>query len=603
MSNDRNIRRQIEDLRHVMAEEQVSAYLVGTADFHDSEYAGPYFRCREFLTGFTGSAGTAVVTAEEAGLWTDGRYFVQAARELSGSGITLYRMGEPDVPTVEEFLAEKLKKGDVLGFDGRCISEAACEKLEKKLPAGVRFCMDKDLVGRVWPDRPALPQSPVWQLDEKYAGLSAKEKITQVRLAMKMRGSDMHVLTSLDDICWLLNLRGSDIPCTPVFLAFLIMTQEKIRLFADESRIPAEVLQGLAENGVETAPYQSFFEEAGRMSGHAVLLEKGRISAAVWRSLSENNALNDRINPTTFLKAVKNPVECENMRRCHRKDAVAMIRFLRWLEQEVPGGDVDEASAAAHLDKLRMEQEGCLGPSFDTISAYSDNAAMCHYEAPAVGSRKLSPRGLYLVDSGGQYLEGTTDITRTVALGPVTEEEKKYFTLVAVGFLRLMNARFREGVRGLTLDYAAREVLWKEGLDFNHGTGHGVGFLGVVHEGPQAIRFRVREESLERDNAPFAPGMVTSDEPGLYIEGKCGIRTENLLLCVPGPETAFGKFLEFEPLTLVPVDLSVIDVRWMSDEDIEALNRYHRKVYEEIGPLLLPEEQAWLRNATRNIER
>lgn len=602
MATDRKtIRERIAALRERMAEEGIDAWLAGTADYHDSEYVGPFFKCREYITGFTGSAGTAVITASRAGLWTDGRYFVQAAEELRDTGVSLYRMGEPDVPTVEEFLKDTLEEGMVLGMDGRCVSEETAERLEKALP-GITFSAGKDLIGTVWEDRPALPAEPVWILEEKYAGEPASEKIGRLRQEMEKRGTDTHVLTSLDDICWLLNLRGNDIPCTPVFLAFLAVSTERIRLFTDESRLPGPVLRYLESLGTEVCGYRGFFEAVREMRGRKVLLEKARVSMDVWRALSEENRPVDAINPTTRMKAVKNAVEAENMRKCHKKDAVAVIRFLRWLEREVPRGHVDEAKAAAKLDELRMEQEGCLGPSFETISAYSDNAAMCHYEAPEKGSRKLSPSGLYLVDSGGQYLEGTTDITRTVALGALTEEEKKYFTLVAVGFLRLMNARFREGTRGLTLDYAAREPLWKEGLDFNHGTGHGVGYLGAVHEGPQAIRFRVSPKTLERDNAPFAAGMVTSDEPGLYIEGKCGIRTENLLLCTEGPRNGFGRFLQFEPLTLVPLDLTAIDTRWMTAEDIRMLNEYHRRVKEEISPLLEEEEKEWLERAAGEIE-
>ena len=603
MTKKETIKERIRKLRECMEEMHAAAYLAGTADFHDSEYAAPYFKCREYISGFTGSAGTCVITREKAGLWTDGRYFIQAAEELQGTGIDLYRAGEPDVPSVEKYLGEILAPGDILAFDGRTVSEQFCERLEKKLSAGVRILPDRDLIGQIWTDRPRLSAEPVWILAEKYAGKPAEEKIKDVRRTMEQEGADIHVLTSLDDICWLLNLRGSDIPCTPVFFAFLIISGEKIRLYTEEDRLGPEVRKYLRETGVETEGYLRFFETVRDIRGKHILLEKGRVSTFVWRSLSGENELTDRINPTTIMKAVKNSTECENMRRCHRKDAVSVIRFLMWLEREVPKGNTDEASAAAYLDQLRRQQEGCLGPSFDTIAAYGENAAIVHYEAPAEGSSRLLPRGLFMVDSGGQYLEGTTDITRTVALGPLTEEEKKCFTLVLAGFLRLMNAKFREGARGLTLDYAAREALWREGLDFNHGTGHGVGYLGSVHEGPQAIRFRASAETLESANAIFKPGMVVSDEPGLYLEGKFGVRTENLLLCKEGQKTAFGTFLEFEPLTLVPVDLTAIDTRYMTDEDIENLNRYHRMVYEEISPLLLPEEAEWLARATEALHR
>lgn len=597
------IRERIRVLREIMAERGIDAYLIPTADFHGSEYVSEFFKCREYMTGFTGSAGTAVITVEEAGLWTDGRYFVQAASELSGSGMTLYRMGEKDVPTVEEYLERKLPDGGCLAFDGRVVDGQTGAHLEEMLSKrGIRLFCEVDLVGEIWKDRPALPQGPVWILEEAYAGESAEEKIRRVREAMKEQNADIHIVTSLDDIIWLLNLRGSDVLCTPVFLSYLILTESELSLFVSREKLTPAVETYLTNLGVRILDYDKVYEAAAALESSRILLEKSCVNYQLLRSLPKTAAVVDVMNPSSRFKAVKNGTEIANLRDAHRKDGVAMVRFIRWIKEAVKqteGEPVTELSAAAYLDGLRAEQDGFLDLSFPTISAYGANAAMCHYSATEESNAVLKPAGLFLVDSGGQYLEGTTDITRTIALGPLTEKEKEYFTLVSCGMLRLLDMQFPSGCHGFNVDLAARELLWKRGLDYNHGTGHGVGYLGVVHERPNSIRWRVA--AGKPDRSVFEAGMVTSDEPGLYLEGEFGIRTENLMLCVEAEKTEFGQFLRFENLTWVPIDLDAIVPELLEPRDRRLLNDYHKGVYENLAPYLKEDERLWLREATREI--
>lgn len=597
---EQQVNERIAALRALMSQKGIDAYLIPTADFHESEYVDGYFKCREFMTGFTGSAGTAVITMKEAGLWTDGRYFVQAAKQLSGSEVKLFKMGEEGVPTMEEYLTAELQEEGVLGFDGRVVNDSFGEELIELLSKKkVTVSYDEDLVGQLWEDRPPLPKEPVWILEEKYAGKSAKEKLADLRKAMEARNATVHVLTTLDDIIWLLNIRGNDVPCTPVVLSYMLLTRDRTFLFINREVLNSEVSAYLKEIGVTVLPYHDIYEIVQTLKYERVLLERGKVNFAICRSLDETVTVINAMNPTSLAKAVKNPVEQENLRRIHIKDGTAMVKYIYWLKKNVGQMEIDELSAAAYLDDLRSGIEGNLGLSFPTISAYSDNAAMCHYSATEESNKKLQPRGLYLVDSGGQYYEGTTDITRTIALGEVTAEEKKYFTLVAACMLRLLSVKFPYGCHGYNFDYAARELLWREGLNFNHGTGHGVGYLGGVHERPNGVRWRVVPE--RQDSAVFEAGMVTSDEPGMYLEGKFGIRTENLMLCVQAEKNEFGQFMEFENLTWVPIDLDAIDPAYLEPRDRELLNNYHKGVYEKIAPYLAAEEAEWLRHATRAI--
>ena len=587
-------------LRAKMKEYHVDACLVPTSDFHESEYVGPYFKCRAYITGFTGSAGTAVITGEDALLWTDGRYFVQAAKQLRDTGVTLMKMGEEGVPTVEEYLQSHIKEGMTLAFDGRVVNDSLGETLAKKLP-GVAFSYDKDLVGEIWNDRPALSCEPVWILDEKYAGESASSKLQKIRGKMEACGASVHVLTALDDIVWMLNIRGNDIPCNPVVLSYLILTQKECHLFIQEAALNDEVRSYLDGLGVAIHPYDSVYTYAKELHGETILLEKSHVNYTLCKSLEDQNTLIDGMNPASPLKAVKNPVEMENIRKAHIKDGVAVTKFIYWLKTNIGKIPMDELSVSDKLYSLRQEQEGFLGLSFDTISAYGPNAAMCHYQPTPEDHAQLKPEGLYLVDSGGQYYEGTTDITRTVALGPLTQEEKEHFTVTAMGTLRLGNAKFLHGCIGINLDYLARGAFWERGLDFNHGTGHGVGYLLNVHERPNGIRWRIVPERM--DNAVLEEGMLTSDEPGIYIEGSHGIRTENLMLCRKAEKNQYGQFMRFEFVTFVPIDLDAIDTSYMTEKDVELLNAYHREVYEKISPYLNNEERDWLKEYTRAIEK
>ena len=622
----KDINGRIEKLRELMREAHMDAYLVPTADFHESEYVGEHFKCRQFITGFTGSAGTAVITMDKARLWVDGRYFVQAAGELAGSEVEMMKMGHEGVPTPEEYLEEVLPEGGCLGFDGRVVNARSGRELEDRLEdKKVSIVCDQDLIGRIWEDRPLLSDRPAWVLDEKFSGRSAQDKIAFLREQMKKFHATVHLLTTLDDIGWLLNIRGDDIRFNPVPLAYVMATMEQLYLFVNPEILehpadplslgnPADPLSGregsLGEDGktvreylegigVTVKPYNSIYEMAGQLSGEKVLLETGRLNYALYRQVEGKNKVIDRMNPTASEKAVKNETEIANEKKAHIKDGVAMTRFIYWLKKNIGRIPMDELSVQEHLEGLRAEQEGYLEPSFATISAYGPHAAMCHYSSSPATNVPLEPRGLYLVDSGGHYYEGSTDITRTIAMGPLTDEEKEHFTLVLMSMLRLGNVKFLHGCRGLSIDYAGREVLWSRGLNFEHGTGHGVSYLGSVHERPNGIRFKTVPE--RQDDGILEAGMITSDEPGVYIEGSHGIRTENLLLCVKDEKNAYGQFLRFEFLTYVPIDRDAIDKSLMTERDIRLLNEYHAQVYEKISPYLNEDEAAWLKEATRPI--
>lgn len=590
----------LEQLRRIMCEKGIDVYLIPTSDFHESEYVGDHFKCREFLTGFTGSAGTAVVTKEEAGLWTDGRYFVQAAKQLEGSGFTLRKMGQEGVPSVNEYLQEVMPQGGVLGFDGRVVNGSLGQEFSELLETKqVSFSCEEDLVGMLWENRPKLSAKPVWILDEKYTGKSAAQKLEDLRKAMEENHAGVHVLTTLDDIVWLFNIRGGDVPHNPVVLSYVVMTREECFLFINEETLDDTVKAYLEGLHVTVKPYDDIYGFVKGFRGERVLLERSRVNYAIVNNLDSSNRIIDRMNPTAAAKAVKNPTEIDNERLAHIKDGVAVTKFMYWLKKNVGKVPMTEISAADYLQSLRKQQEGYLEDSFSTISAYGENAAMCHYSATPESNRAIEPKGLYLVDSGGQYYEGTTDITRTIAVGPVTDEERQHFTLVAMSMLRLGHAKFLYGCRGLSLDYAARQPLWERGLNYDHGTGHGVGYLLNVHERPNGIRYKMVPERM--DSAVIEEGMICSDEPGIYIEGSHGIRTENLIVSKKAEKNSYGQFMEFEFLTFVPIDLDALDVSLMEKRDIQYLNEYHRQVYEKIVPYLTEEEGQWLKEATREI--
>ena len=588
-------------LRREMEKRNISVYVVPTADFHESEYVGEHFKARKYITGFTGSAGTAVITMTEAGLWTDGRYFLQAEEQLRGSTVTLYRMGQEGVPTVTEYVKSALPEGGVLGFDGRVINAELGQSFERiAREKGGALAEEEDLIGLIWDDRPPLPCAEAFVLSDEYAGKSAAEKIADVREAMAKAGADIHLLTSLYDIAWLLNVRGNDIDYVPVVLSYLALTAEECFWFVQEAALTPAVREHLDAVGVKTRPYESFYDYAAAIAPSAkVLLSRKVCSTRLCAALAGGVEVIDRENPTVLMRAMKNAVELRNTRLAHQKDAVAMIRFIRWLKENVGKTTVTEISAADYLEARRREQPGFLELSFATICGYGPHGAIIHYGATPETDVPLAAEGLLLVDSGGHYLEGTTDITRTIALGPVTDEMREAFTRVLRSHLALAGARFLHGCTGLNLDILARGPLWEAGLDYRHGTGHGIGHILNVHEGPNGFRWKPSPERSE--GSVLEEGMITSDEPGLYFEGKFGVRTESELLCRKGELTEYGQFMFFENLTYVPIDLDAVDITMLNETERRALNEYHAMVYETVAPLLEEDERVWLREATRAI--
>ena len=591
----------LKKLREEMAQRGIDIYVVPTSDFHDSEYVGEHFKARKFITGFTGSAGTAVITMTEAGLWTDGRYFVQAERQLEGSTVTLYRMGEEGVPTVDEFLAEKLPENGCLGFDGRVIGGTWGRRMEKlaEKKNGTIHC-NEDLIDIIWEDRPALSKEPAFILEEKYAGKSTAEKLAAVREAMEKEGADYHILTSLYDIAWLLNVRGGDIECVPVVLSYLVLTEKECIWFLQEEIVDEKLRTYLNENHITTRAYDAIYEYVLDIPANAkVLLSAGQVNYRIVSSLNEDITIIDKPNPTLLMKAVKNPTEVDNTRAAHVKDGVAVTKFMYWLKNNIGKTKITEISASDYLENLRKEQENFLGISFNTISAYGANAAMMHYSATPESDTELKPEGFLLVDSGGHYYEGTTDITRTFALGPITDEMRTHFTAVCRSNMNLAHAKFLYGCTGLNLDILARGPLWEMGIDYKCGTGHGVGYLLNVHEGPNGFRWRVVAE--RNDSGVLQEGMITTDEPGVYLEGKYGIRTENELVCHKSCKNEYGQFMEFENITYAPIDLDAIDPEQMTKREREYLNEYHAMVYKTLSPYMTEEENEWLKRYTRAI--
>ncbi len=593
------IQERLAALREEMKKRNIAIYVVPTADFHESEYVGTHFKARTFITGFTGSAGTAVITLMEAGLWTDGRYFVQAAKQLEGTTVTLYRMGEDGVPTINEYIKSTLKEGGCIGFDGRVINGHWGEEFKKIADEkhGSLY-VDEDLIDLIWEDRPAMSCEKAWILDEQYSGRSTADKMAAVRAEMDTKGATVHLMSSLYDIAWLLNVRGNDISYVPVVLSYLAMTKDSCIWFLQEEIVDEKLRRYLDENGIQTKPYDSFYDYVKTLANETILMNRSVVNYRICNNIADSNQIIDDVDPTTPLKAVKNQVEVDNTRNAHVKDAVAMCKFMYWLKKNVGKIPMTEISASDYLAELRARQEGFLDLSFDTICGYADHGAIVHYAATPESDVALKPEGLLLVDSGGHYLEGTTDITRTFALGPVTDEMKADFTRVCRSNMNLANVRFLHGCTGRNIDIVAREPLWEAGMDYKHGTGHGVGYVLNVHEGPNSFRWQNSAISKE---CVFEEGMITTDEPGIYIEGKYGIRTENELVCRKGEKNEFGQFMYFENITYVPIDLDAIDPDQMTSTEKNRLNSYHENVYRVVSPFLEGEELAWLKQATRAI--
>ncbi len=591
---------QVTELRSVMKEKGVDFYLIPTDDFHASEYVGDYFKTRAYVSGFTGSAGTLLVGADWAGLWTDGRYFLQAADQLRDTGITLMKMGEPEIPTLVEFLGKELSAGMKLGFDGRCVNTQLYLTLkglaEKK---GASVSGEMDLVGEIWTDRPALSACPAFELPLELTGKCRADKIHMVQTVLKEKGADALVLSTLMDICWLLNIRGGDVACIPVVLSYAVVKADQVRLFANPEIFSEEIAANLKADGVEILPYDSVYTYVSKLPcGSTVMLNPSVMNSRLYASVPDGVAILEDVNPTELPKAIKNPTEVTNFREAHVRDGVAVTRFMRWVKETVGQEEMTEISAAEKLETFREAMPDYMGKSFRPIIAWGPHGAIVHYSATPESDAKVENHSFLLCDTGGHYRQGTTDITRTFAVGALTAEEKDAFTLVLKSNLRMGDVKFKYGCSGQNLDIIARQPLWDLGMDFNHGTGHGVGYLLSVHEGPHQLRWNNR---TGRKPTVLEPGMIISNEPGLYLEGKFGIRHENLVVVKEGQKTSFGRFLEFETLTMVPFDLDGINAELLDEREKALLNAYHKKVFETLSPRMEAEELAWLANATREI--
>ena len=591
------INNRIAALRAHIAQEQIQAFIIPSTDPHLSEYVAPHWQSREWISGFTGSAGTVVVTAKDAGLWTDSRYFLQAARQLEGTCITLYKEMLPETPNIPEFLSAHLQEGDCVGIDGKMFSAEEVEHLQKELKkSGIRIKSIADPMQLLWTDRPAMPLAPAFVYDTKYAGMSFTEKLPAVRQAMEAAGADSLLLSALDEIAWLLNIRGNDVHCNPVVVSYLLIEKDKVNYFVQPQKVTPELAEYFSANGISVHPYEEIGDYLNSFNAHSILMNPAKTNYAIYSAIRPGCLIINGASPVALLKAIRNKQEIAGIHAAMQRDGVALVKFLKWLDEAVPAGKETEISVDKKLHTFRAAQPLYMGESFDTIAGYREHGAIVHYEATPETDVTLKPEGFLLLDSGAQYLDGTTDITRTIALGPLTEEEKTDYTLILKGHIALAMAVFPEGTRGAQLDVLARMPIWKERMNYLHGTGHGVGHFLNVHEGPQSIRMNENPVALQ-------PGMVTSNEPGVYKAGSHGIRTENLVLTVPAGEGMFGKYLKFETLTLCPICRKGIIKELLTAEEIGWLNDYHRTVYEKLSPDLNNDEKEWLKEACKAVIR
>lgn len=595
------IKQRIENIRDLMKEKNIYAYIVPSSDYHQSEYVGDYFKSREFMSGFTGSAGTLIISMDEAGLWTDGRYFIQAENELKDSGIKLFKMGEEGVPTIEEYLLEKLPKNSTLGFDGRVMSVKEGQSLANKLAfKGINIEYKYDLVNDIWEDRCSLPTEKAFLLGTEYSGESFSDKLYRIRAVMKEKKATTHILASLDDIAWLFNIRGRDVKSNPVVLSYAVITIDSVYLFIDKNKIGKDIRAELSKENVQIKGYEEVYEFIKNIDeNEVVLIDTSKVNYAIYNNIPSNVQKIEERNPSILFKSIKNEIELKNIRNSHIKDGVAFTKFMYWLKNNIGKIEITEISATQKLEEFRREQDKFIEPSFSTIAAYKDHAAMMHYSATEESNYKLEPRDLFLVDSGGQYFDGTTDITRTIALGPIPENVRKDFTNVVRGMIRLSKAKFLYGCRGYNLDILARGPLWEEGIDYKCGTGHGIGFVLNVHEGPNGFRWKVREDI--DDSCILEEGMVTTNEPGVYVENSHGIRIENEIVVRKAEKNEYGQFMDFEVITFAPIDLDAIDESLILKDEKVYLNNYHKQVYDKISPYLNEEEKQWLKTYTREI--
>ena len=582
------INKRIEEARKSMKKHKVDAYIVTSSDYHQSEYIGDYFKGREYLSDFTGSAGILVIFNDEACLWTDGRYHIQAENQLKGSEIKLFKQGNTGVPTYKEYIVSKLAENSKIGIDAKILLSSDVNEILSKKNFKI---VDFDLLAEVWEKRPALAAEKIFILEDKYTGKSYKEKVKEIRASLKEKNADYNIISSLDDIAWIYNFRGDDVQHNPVALSFTVISEKKASLYIDKNKLNEGAKKYFKDNKVEVKGYFEFFEDIKKLKGN-ILVDFNKTSYAIYEAISKNNLIN-AMNPSTYLKAHKNETEIANTKDIHVQDGAAIVKFMYWLKNNYKKGNITEFSAEEKINSLREKIEGYIDLSFHTISAFGKNAAMMHYSAPEKNSTKIED-GVYLLDSGGTYLKGTTDITRTFFLGKVGKQEKIDNTLVLKGMLALSRAKFLFGATGTNLDILARQFLWNVGIDYKCGTGHGVGHILNVHEGPHGIRFQYNPQRLE-------VGMIVTNEPGAYIEGSHGIRIENELLVKEACETEHGQFLEFETITYAPIDLDGIVKSLLTKEEKEQLNTYHKEVYEKLKPYLTKTEQAFLKEYTKEI--
>ncbi len=586
----RSIKEKVDALRSKMKESGVVAYLVPSSDPHQSEYLPEHYKTREYISGFTGSAGTALVTLDEAILWTDGRYFLQAEKQLAGTPFVLYKMGEPGVPTVSEYLKDKLKKNEKLGFDGKVVSLSMLEDLKKSLSSEVGMSSDRDLVGEIWEDRPKARFSKAFVFGKEYAGEDAKSKIERVRKTLKEEGATSTVIGALEDVCYLFNIRGRDVRCNPVVTSYAYVDDKKAVLFVASEQLTSEVREYLSTQGVEVMEYNEVFTFVEKLTGK-VHLDPARTNAYLFSKLHTETV--KKLNITSSMKAIKTDVELDNFREAMAVDGVAMLSIIKWVEENA-GTGITEWDVSEKLLEFRKKGDKFLEESFETIAGYGPDGAIIHYAPSSAGSAKLEKKSFLLLDSGGHYLTGTTDITRTIPLGELTEEEKENYTAVLKGHIQLAMAKFKEGTTGYALDAITRQPIWRLGKDYKHGTGHGVGMVLSVHEGPQSISARMLD-------VPIELGMVTSDEPGLYIANKHGIRIESLIATVPYCENEYGTFYQFETITICPIDTKPILKDRMLKEEIDWLNAYHEKVYQVLEKRVAPDMLPFLKEKTKKI--
>lgn len=592
------INQRLESLREVMRREHLSAFIFPSTDAHQSEYVADHWQGRTWISGFNGSAGTAVVTMKSAALWTDSRYFLAAEEQLKGTEFQLMKLKIEGTPTISEWLAQELQGENAeVGLDGMVNSYHETMGLiaDLRKSGGITVRTNFDPLGLIWTDRPAIPGNPVEIQPMEFAGESVASKISRIRTALRQRHADGMLISALDDIAWTLNLRGTDVHCVPVFVSYLLISSQQVSLYVDSAKINDEVKAYLTENGISLYPYNKVAEGLERYSEYNILLDGDETSYFLWKTVKCQEIIAGN-SPVPAMKAQKNDREIAGFRQAMLRDGVAMVKFLRWLKPAVEAGGQTEISIDRKLTSLRAEQHLFRDISFDTIAGYQAHGAIVHYEATPETDVALKPEGLILIDSGAQYQDGTTDITRTIALGPVTEEMKHVYTLVLKGHIQLELAKFPDGASGTQLDALARECMWREGYNYLHGTGHGVGSYLSVHEGPHQIR-------MEWKPTPLRAGMTVTDEPGLYLSGKFGVRIENTLLIKDYQTTDFGKFLQMESLTLCPIDLTPVDFSMLQPEEIEWLDTYHRDVFEKLSPYLEGEDLEWLREATRPVDK